>query len=91
MELSRVEKRTLNRCKIKASMKSSLAILKREEVVAGRAEAGDIHHQARRVRRQGAPGVLEALLDHQGGPSPEVIVAVEVVAARAALAGLPGE
>ena len=57
-------------------------------MVAGRVEAGDILHQARRARPQGA---LEALLDHQEEPNLGAAVVLVAVAARVALVELPGE
>lgn len=65
-------------------MKSSLAILKKEEVVVGRVEVGDIHHRALRVRLQGA---LVALLGRQEEPKLGAVAAV----ARVALVGPPGK
>lgn len=68
-----------------ASMKTFQTILKREEVVGGRVVADIHHHQARRVRPQGA---LVAPLGHQEEPNLGAAVAV---VARVALVGPPGK
>ena len=49
---------------------------------------GDIHHQARRVRPQGA---LVVLLDHREEPNLGAAVALVAVAAQVALVGPRGE